>query len=113
MNEDPLVPRQPVDKKPIASMRYLLWALAAFIALITVIQFGRGTPETSTAQAKKDKPNSATSEQVTNFQKQQAQQAERLKAEAAAAEARAAELQRAMAAYGGGQGDAAGVPPPP
>ena len=112
MNEDPLVPRQPVDKKPIASMRYLLWGLAAFIALITVIQFGRGTPETTTTQAKKDKPNSATSEQVTNFQKQQAQQAERLKAEAAAADARTAELQRAMAAYGSGQGDAAGVPPP-
>ena len=109
MNEGPLVPQQPVDKKPIASMRYLMWGLAAFIAIITIIQLGRGTPEVKISQQKKDRPTAATGEQVLNFKKQQEAQAERIKADTAAAEARAAELQKTLAAYGVGQ-EAPGVP---
>lgn len=115
MNEDrqPMLPKQVGDRKPIATVRYALWGLAALIAMVMFIQLSRIRTEPSLGTAPiKEKPQNAPSEQVKNFQKQQDEQARRLQQEAEAVRDNAAALNRQIQVFDQATAEAPGVPAP-
>jgi len=112
--QQPTIPVPAKDRKPIANMRYLLWALCLFIGVVFFIQVNRfrGDGSASQQQQKKDKPSAATGEQVKNFQKQQEDQAKRIQQEAQLARERLAAINKTIEAYDQMGAEAPGVPPP-
>jgi len=109
----PTLPKHVGDRKPIANVRYIVWGLVAVIAMVMFIQISRIKPEQSAGTtAVKEKPQNAPSEQVKNFQKQQAEQARRLQQEAQAARDNVAALNRQIQAFDQATTEAPGVPAP-
>ncbi len=112
-DRQPTLPKQVGDKKPIATVKYAVWGLAALIAMVMFIQISRVTSSPPLgATATKEKPQNAPSEQVKNFQKQQDEQARRLQQEAQAVRDNAAALNRQIASFDQATAEAPGVPAP-
>jgi len=112
-DRQPILPKQVGDRKPIATVRYALWGLAAVIAMVMFIQISRIQSEPSLGTAPvKERPQNAPSEQVKNFQKQQDEQARRLQQEAQAARDNVAALNRQIQAFDQATTEAPGVPAP-
>jgi len=113
MNDEPTLPKQVGERKPIANIRYVVWGLIAVIAMVMFIQLSRTKTEPSVGtQPVKEKPQNAASEQVKNFQKQQEDQARRLQQEAQAARDSVAALNRQIQAFDQATTEAPGVPAP-
>jgi len=108
MNE-PVVPIQKQEARPVKSVRFLLFGLAIIAAFVFVIQLFKG-PAIAPKQQLRDKPTVTEGAAVKSFQVDARKQAQDIQDRMAEAE-RTMALQRELAGYRQ-TGDAPGVPPP-